>query len=1140
MLPKTWTMLGKRISLLISLLIFGIKAYATTFVVTNNADSGPGTLRDALTQAAANGSATTDYINFNLPDQSLAGRTIVLLRQLPAVSSNLVIDGTTQPGNRFGVSDAKVKIMTTFVYPANLNILYSNTSDRVEIYGLWLWGGVANWGGLALHFRNFGTLRIGAPSKGNIIERGNIGIDTGKACFFQNNICWTDTTGEIPSGGNISVLGCDSLTFGGSKTTGNVAAGIINLFFSNPVHNYLLLSNNKFGTDISGTKAPYGFNLIDETRVSVEGPYGSNGQPLYVPLYATISNNIIADVYEYDLLYVRGLGGKIVIQGNAFNTDFTGTLNFNEFSQSIAAYAIACGGNKDVVIGGDLPSEKNLIAYCEDGIGYSNDAKYTITKNSIFCVGENSFIGFTGQDKLPQVKINSVSSSNISGTATPNSAVELFSADCNCYIPNPKGYFSTVKADANGNWQYNGSSNGFIMASATLDSLTGYFVQGTLDDSKVLVANYTCNSKGSITGIASPYSSGYKWYNDQNQLVGTDLDLKDMPPGNYTLKIDFGTACNFSKTYTIKDYSLKVDVSSVSLNSPICGKGGSVTGIKIISASDQYNYQWSDQNGKIICNCIDLTDVGPGSYSFAVTNSDGTCRQNFGPYRLSNAAGLNVDQSHVDIVAVTCGQAAGSVTALTVTGTGTIKYTWTNSAGQVVAQTKDLTGQPYGKYTLQITDDSQCDPVILPFEIPEIHDLTISETKALKVNNATCGEANGSITGLFVSGGDTYTWINGSGKVVGHTVELLNVGGGDYQLALSNSCGDTLKGQVYHIDQQDKTTYPKYQASTTGVCSNNTNGAISVNTDALVKSLRWVNSQGVTVGNSATLTDVPPGSYQLYLTDQNGCETLYSSYTVAEITALQLSAAEEVNNDQCSMGVGSIKNIGVNGGETPYTYTWTDSNGNTIASTADISGLKAGEYTLTIKDASNCNIITNTYTIQDQQTIISLPSVSNVQLCSPGDAMLTVKDPSAGYTYRLYGSEDNSTPIDIESSGRFKVNVASNTVYYISQVSGACESDRAQVQVTVGIPSLSIANTITPNGDGVNDYWNISGIENYPAARVQVFTRYGQKVFDSKGYQHPFDGTYGGKTLPTGVYYYIIDMGNPNCNLLSGSLTILR
>src|ERR1700761_2060621 len=93
-----------------ALFLFSVKAFSATFVVISNADSGPGTLREALTLAAANGSATTDYITFNLPDLSLNGRTITITSELPNLSSNLVIDGSTQTGPSLNVGDARVRL----------------------------------------------------------------------------------------------------------------------------------------------------------------------------------------------------------------------------------------------------------------------------------------------------------------------------------------------------------------------------------------------------------------------------------------------------------------------------------------------------------------------------------------------------------------------------------------------------------------------------------------------------------------------------------------------------------------------------------------------------------------------------------------------------------------------------------------------------------------------------------------------------------------------------------------------------------------------------------------------------------------------------------------------------------------------
>lgn len=65
---------------------------------------------EALAIATSNETNVQDVFAFNLPDQTLSGRTIVLQSELPAVNSNLVINGTIQPGTAFDISHVKVKI----------------------------------------------------------------------------------------------------------------------------------------------------------------------------------------------------------------------------------------------------------------------------------------------------------------------------------------------------------------------------------------------------------------------------------------------------------------------------------------------------------------------------------------------------------------------------------------------------------------------------------------------------------------------------------------------------------------------------------------------------------------------------------------------------------------------------------------------------------------------------------------------------------------------------------------------------------------------------------------------------------------------------------------------------------------------
>jgi gliding motility-associated-like protein len=86
----------------------------------------------------------------------------------------------------------------------------------------------------------------------------------------------------------------------------------------------------------------------------------------------------------------------------------------------------------------------------------------------------------------------------------------------------------------------------------------------------------------------------------------------------------------------------------------------------------------------------------------------------------------------------------------------------------------------------------------------------------------------------------------------------------------------------------------------------------------------------------------------------------------------------------------------------------------------------------------------------------------------------------------------------------------------------------------------NVANTFTPNGDGINDNWVIGGIATYEKPTVQVYNRYGQLLFRSAGGSaSPWDGTYKGKYVPAGSYYYIIDLGI-NGFKLSGSVMVIR
>lgn len=82
-------------------------------------------------------------------------------------------------------------------------------------------------------------------------------------------------------------------------------------------------------------------------------------------------------------------------------------------------------------------------------------------------------------------------------------------------------------------------------------------------------------------------------------------------------------------------------------------------------------------------------------------------------------------------------------------------------------------------------------------------------------------------------------------------------------------------------------------------------------------------------------------------------------------------------------------------------------------------------------------------------------------------------------------------------------------------------------------------NTFTPNGDGVNDLWNIPALNNYPGCLITIYNRYGSLIYQSRGYAKPWDGRYKGSNLPAGTYYYVIDL-SPGNKKVSGYIAVLR
>ncbi|WP_290303865.1 gliding motility-associated C-terminal domain-containing protein [Mucilaginibacter flavus] len=139
-----------------------------------------------------------------------------------------------------------------------------------------------------------------------------------------------------------------------------------------------------------------------------------------------------------------------------------------------------------------------------------------------------------------------------------------------------------------------------------------------------------------------------------------------------------------------------------------------------------------------------------------------------------------------------------------------------------------------------------------------------------------------------------------------------------------------------------------------------------------------------------------------------------------------------------------------------------------------------------------------------------------------------------GQSITLGGTAKNAnvyswTPTTALSDPTILNPVASPTddITYTLHVSSQYNCGIAESSVFVRVyKKIIVPNSFSPNGDGVNDSWNIEALFTYPESELTVFNRYGQVVFKSKGYDKPWRGTSNGITLPTGTYYYTIDLKN--------------
>jgi gliding motility-associated-like protein len=1138
-------------------LFFLLQGRAGTIVVTSNADSGPGTLREAITTANGNGTTVFDTILFNISDISQAGRTINLLSPLPSLTSKLIIDASQQNGNTFGVSNSKVIISFS---NATLSFTYFEIKDcvQVEIYSIFflqplLTGNIVT---SAISILHSDTIQIGAPGKGNYFMgcqygiRGNTSFsvaDSSHNVKIKSNVFGLNENGIATDSFQnnrlsyveqyINLRNMDDVEIGGINTNEGNRLGTSGFSFFGDLYKNgtLRIQNNFWGTNYDGTENVFNPN---DCWMSINTSFHDDMKVIF-------NNNILNG--KLFLIYI-GQQGFELKNNIIFSNKITSSTDFRIYLQS-------CSKG---IIGGDTPSEGNIIRSNYNNPFYyfspwnkqwsirNDGSNVTVRNNVMLC---NSYYGSSLEHYLSgydpsACQIDSTGINYVRGKATPNSRVDVY-LDDDCLACEGKLFLGFTLANPDSTWSFAGSFNQTVVATSTnLLGKTSEFSHPLIFPTDLTrVKNPTCGqNNGSIKNLATKGADNVIWrrfYMINNiwydSVISTSLNIDNIGPGRYAVEARLGATCRSAfQIFDLSDVTPSIDEANANITHPSCGLfNGSITNVAI--ANSQYSViEWKNELGTIVSNNLDLINAGPGRYKLYLTDttSGGGCSDSTTWFDLINQSGPTLNINNLIISNATCGNANGSITGITTTNvTGSPFIQWLDSLNNPVGSNLDLTNIAAGKYRLKFKDQSGCDTIITPFYTIQSFGIISIDSSQMIVNASGCTTASGTVTGLTVTGATTYQWVNAAGLTISNTLVPGNLYPGAYVLIATNTYGCEKRTDSIRISVTNAamTFNPPLQVqSASGKC-NNTDGFINILNfpNAQNYTFRWIDSlqPTLTINNSLNLSGINSGSYILYAKNAAGCEQRVLNHILPYQPPPVIAGAAIITDEVCNNRAGSIQGLSIsaNTGISPFSYAWYDAGNNVISSQQSLQNVSAGNYRLVVRDNNGCSDTSLQFQVRNTIVQLTNPRYDDQYVKINTPATLTVLNPQQT-TYLLFDSPSATAPIQQNNTGVFiTAPLTTDKTFYIQQQVGNCSSARTAVKIFVyDKTNIFVPSAFTPNNDGRNDLLKVKAYGIVSLDYFRVYNKWGQLVFSTKDISKGWDGLVNGIMQTTSVFVWMV------------------
>jgi gliding motility-associated-like protein len=471
----------------------------------------------------------------------------------------------------------------------------------------------------------------------------------------------------------------------------------------------------------------------------------------------------------------------------------------------------------------------------------------------------------------------------------------------------------------------------------------------------------------------------------------------------------------------------------------------------------------------------------------------------------------------------------------------TVCSTYTAPDGAIYTQS--------GLYFSTIPNFAGCDSIITL-------NLTILPAQTNSVSITQCDSYTSPLGNTYSSSGsftETYTSVNGCDSLV-----TLNLTITDIQNTVNiSACGNYLSplGNNYNASGTYQETY-----TTSNGCDSTVTIQLTINNSITTNETKTACSSYLSPsGNTYTQS----GQYYDTLLTSSGCDSIIitqltilnqTTNIISPIVCSSFTSPSGITYNQTGTYIDTIQNV--NGCDSIITINLSVVGTLNVNAGPDITICSGESITLNGAGATNyswSNGVSNNIPFSPTVTTNYEVIGTDVNGCSGMDSVLiTVNNPptiafnsilpdcEGGLSGSINVSVTGSSPFSYQwSNGSNTQNLlnvsAGNYGVTVTDANGCSSGANFDLQDGEG-DCLIVPTGFSPNGDNENDNWNIIGIEQFAKNQVQVFNRWGQTVFESKGTAVNWNGSYNDKLLPIADYYFVVDLGNGQ--VFNGTLTI--